>query len=377
MKEMRHRFIKGKKAFLDQSFQRKRDFWTIRNLRVLVRLKAHYHVHRDAARFFRDPLLVQAFSFQTLYIGGNPKRTPALYSLVPFAEHEFGIWYFKGGYAGLITKIREELDRRGVSIRCGVKIEQVLIEQGRCVGVVAEGENLAFDQVVLNGDFPSTLSLLPHDKAGKARSGMAARRPQANKLFVPSSGCLILFMGVNRLYDEQPIHQFLFSANFDRMLHQVFTDKQLPEDPSIYIFNPSIVDQSLAPEGSSSIYMLIPVPSNIPLDQSKLDDYVQGVLKRVEEEVMPELRSSIQWIKVRTPEDAEKEGLYRGGSFGIAPELRQSGVFRPQLSPYGVDHLYAVGASVHPGGGVPIVMQSAKLLAEYLLDRKTSRVSLD
>lgn len=362
MKEMEERFHQGKRAFLDQNFVRRRDFWTPRNVISLWKLKAYLNVRKDANRFFRHPRLQQAFSFQTLYIGGDPTATPALYSLIPFAEHAYGIWYVKGGYAGFIPKLERVLADRGATILCSTPVEKVLIEDGACTGVQVNGDRLRFDSVVMNGDFPSTQSLLGPD------SRASVKRPAGNGMssYAASSGCLLIYLGLNRKYEDSPVHQFLFTNQFDAMLRDVFQSRKVPKSPSIYVFNPSIMDASLAPEGKSVLYMLVPVPSGEHLNWEQEQTLADQVLNEAERRAFPGLREAIAWKQVRTPQDALAEGLYQGGSFGIAPTLGQSGVFRPQVNPYGIQNLYAVGASVHPGGGVPIVMQGAKLLAQYM-----------
>lgn len=156
-------------------------------------------------------------------------------------------------------------------------------------------------------------------------------------------------------------------------MREVFQTKTIPQDPSFYTFNPSTIDPSLAPEGSSVLYMLIPVPSGDHINWEQETDFVDKMVERLEKRGFPQLREAVVWQKVRTPNDSMREGLFEGGSFGLAPNLFQSGVFRPQVKVADVDNLYAVGASIHPGGGVPIVMQSAKLMASVLLKELNNR----
>ena len=133
------------------------------------------------------------------------------------------------------------------------------------------------------------------------------------------------------------------------------------------MFNPIAIDPDAAPAGSSVLYFLVPVPAAPELDWDGAGGALADrVLERAEQLLLPGLRDSIRWRKQRTPRDAERSGLYRGGSFGIAPVLSQSGSFRPQVKPLPVEGLYAVGASVHPGGGIPIVMQGARLLSQTI-----------
>ncbi|ERN54478.1 phytoene desaturase family protein [Alkalihalophilus marmarensis] len=350
LNEMKWRFEEGKEAFLDRDFVRKRDFFSPSNVQTLWKLKAYQTVKKQASRYFINPRLVEAFSFQTLYIGGAPNKSPALYSLVPFSEHHHGIWYVKGGYASLVSLFEEKLRAKGVEIKLSSEVSELVTDGTRCTGVRA-GDNLdKVDRVIVNGDFPLAEKLVTSKQ----------------KSYTPSSGCLLLYFGLSRKYSESSVHQFLMTEDFETHMNEVFEKKTLPASPSMYVFHPSLIDDSLAPKNKGVMYVLIPVPSNGNVDWDLIDDYVDERIKELEERAFPNLREAIEWMEVRTPKDAMQDGLYAGGSFGIAPTLMQSGVFRPQLKPFQYENVYAVGASTHPGGGIPIVMQGAKLLNEYI-----------
>ncbi len=365
-KEMKVRFDEGRPAFLERNFLRLAEFATPANLGTLWKLRALSSARDDVKRFFIDSRLQDAFSLQTLYVGGNPFATPAIYSLIAYSEHEHGIWYLRGGYARLVELVERELKRRGVEIRLQAEVEEVLVgSNGRCRGLKLAGseEPGIHDFVVYNGDFPGLNSLLRQPAVRKPHS-----RSLRERRFQPSSGCFLLYVGVNRRYDDQPIHQFLMSPDFDRHMKDVFIRRDVPDNPSVYVFHPSKTDPSLAPEGKSVLYALVPVPSGAHIDWDRHRDTLKAhILRRMEEGGWEGLRESLEWTEIRTPADGLREGLYEGGSFGIAPTLGQSAIFRPQVKPFrGIEGLYAVGASVHPGGGVPIVMQGARNLAVHL-----------
>lgn len=352
--DMYERFHQGKTAFLDRSFVNKRDFWTPKNLHTLTKLKAYQSVKDLAKAYFNHPRMQEAFSFQTLYIGGSPENSPAMYSLVPFSEHAHGIWYVKGGYASIVDLLQRKLDEQGVEIKVNTPVNAMLINGNACNGVITKEGTHLHDMVIYNGDFPGIQHLIPGPKPIK-------------KSYQSSSGCFLLYLGLDRTYDEADVHQFFMTDYFDAHMQDVFVRKNLPRDPAIYTFYPSKNDPSLAPEGKSVLYVLVPVPSGDTVNwEAEKETYADFILQRLEDRGYPGLKKAITWKEIRTPNDALTDGLYQGGSFGIAPTLKQSGVFRPQIKPLPYENLYAVGASIHPGGGVPIVMQSAKHLAKYL-----------
>ncbi|MQR96050.1 phytoene desaturase family protein [Fictibacillus phosphorivorans] len=352
--DMYERFHQGKTAFLDRSFVNRRDFWTPKNLHTLTKLKAYQSVKKLAQAYFSHPRMQEAFSFQTLYIGGSPENSPAMYSLVPFSEHAHGIWYVKGGYGSVVDLLQRKLVEQGVEIRLSTPVEALSLQGNFCNGVVTEEGTHLHDMVIYNGDFPGIHRLIPGPKPVK-------------KNYESSSGCFLLYLGLDRIFDEADVHQFFMTDHFDEHMREVFLQKKLPRDPAIYTFYPSKIDPSLAPEGKSVLYVLVPVPSGETVDwELEKQSYADFIIDSLEKRGYPGLKDSIVWSEIRTPNDALTDGLYQGGSFGIAPTLKQSGVFRPQIKPLPYENLYAVGASIHPGGGVPIVMQSAKHLAKYL-----------
>ena len=359
--DMEERFHQGKQAFLDRPFINKRDFWTFNNMSILWKLKAYQSVRKQAKSYFNHPKLQDAFSFQTLYVGGAPFQSPALYSLIPFSEHYHGVWYVKGGYASIVSLLEKKLKENGVEIFTDHHVESLNIDNENCRSISVNGECLPFDWVVMNGDFPMMEQLLPSRKKKQS--------------YTSSSSCLLIYLGLDRIYEKNTVHQYFMTDNFEEHMNDVFNLKRLPEKPSIYTFHPSIIDSTLAPEGKGVLYILVPVPTNEDIDWNNIEDYIEKVISEVEDRGFEGLRESIVWKKVRTPKDALIDGLYQGGSFGIAPTLKQSGVFRPQVKIAPYENVFAVGASVHPGGGIPIVMQGAKLLAEHLLHEELVRSS--
>ena len=350
MEEMKANFEIGQSSFLEKSFTRKRDFWTGKNLTSLIRLKAYQSTKKFSRFYFKDERLREAYSLQTLYIGGHPQTAPAMYSLIPYSEHEHGIHYIKGGYASLVKVLTDTLEQKGIPLYVDSKVEDIKKINGRVESIQVRGRTIDVDGLVWNGDFPTAAHLL-NDKRN----------------YEPSSGCVLFYFGIDGVYEESDVHQFFMGGDFERHMKEVFEEKKVPTDPSFYAFNPALIDSTMAPEGKSTLYVLVPVPSGSHIDWSQEQGFLDKMLKNIEARAFPGLSEKMEWMEVRTPNDAEQDGLFQGGSFGIAPSLFQSGVFRPQAKPTALENVYATGASVHPGGGIPIVMQSAKLAANQII----------
>lgn len=361
MRDMDRLFLQGKAELLERSFPRQRDFWKPGLMSLMAKMRAYRSMRAQIGRYFRSEELIDAYSLQSLYIGGTPFATPGIYSLLPYAEHEYGVWMLKGGYFMLPRMLGAELEQRGVDVRLNTEVKAIRIRNGKASGVETAGNGEeTFDAVLYNGDFPSLSGLL------QSEAGLVQAR---SRKFKPSTGCLLIYLGVGRRWDQTLTHQFFLPQNLHASLKETFGRRKVPTDPSFYVFNPAALDETAAPPGESVLYFLVPVPSGSGVDwEQEAPRLAAHVIRQAEERGFPGLRSHIRWQKLRSPADAERDGLYGGGSFGIAPLLSQSGVFRPQAKPYpAIEGLYAVGASVHPGGGVPIVMQGAKIAADQLI----------
>lgn len=376
MEDMSHLYPKGRASFLERGYKNGREFFSPANVSLMVRLRAYRSLRSAVGQYFRHEELRDAFSLQSLYIGGAPFRTPGIYTMLPYAEHAFGIWMLKGGYGTLPQIIARELEGRGVQIHTSTEVDSLMVEGGSCRGVVVQGRQITYDAVLYNGDFPYIEKLLPsglfkRDKnlAGTTnKTSGATDKPIRHGSFTPSSGCLLIYAAVSKRWPQSQVHQFFLPDSLDSSLHEVFDRGQIPADSSYYVFNPVVLDDSAAPPGESILYFLVPVPAAPDKDWDDIAEALAGkVLRDAEKRGFPGLTASIVWRRLRTPADARKEGMYGGGSFGIAPMLSQSGVFRPQPKPYPLQGLYAAGASVHPGGGVPIVMQGARLAVQELI----------
>lgn len=354
MQDMEGLFDYGFQAFLSRTFDGPRSFLTPANLAFLLRSRAYRGLRPWTADYFRKERIRDAYSLQSLYIGGSPQQSPALYGLIPYSEHKHGIWYLKGGYGTLAATLERACRAAGITLHLETPVDRVLTESGRCTGIECGGQRIGCDAVVYNGDYPGLSSLLEGERA-KRRS------------YVPSSGCLLVYLGLDRRWENAGAHQFFMPDRHMEHMRDVFRRGKLSAAPSFYAFNPADVDPDAARPGESVLYFLIPVPADENLDwDGEGAELIESVLERAEQLCFPGLREAIRWRRVRTPRDAARAGLYRGGSFGIAPVLSQSGGFRPQVKPLPVERLYAVGASVHPGGGIPIVMQGARLLGRLI-----------
>jgi phytoene desaturase len=352
--------------FVGKHFDSLAQFLTPANIPKIFGVGAHRTLFGQVAQAFRDERLQQAMSFQTMYLGVSPYEAPAVFSLLPYTELAIGIWYPMGGMGAIPRALEKVCLEEGVTFHYGSSVKQIVIEQGRAVGVaLADGRVVKSDIVVCNADYPWAYKHLIDSKV--------SAKPELEKKRYTSSGYM-MYLGTRRRYSELEHHNVFFGANFKGSFGDIFERLEVPEDPSFYVNAPAHIDPSMAPPGKDALYVLVPVPHQAP----HLDWKVEGpkvrakVFARLAELGLPDLERDIEIERVITPDDwATSLNLERGSNFGLAQNVFQIGPFRPKVWDEKIQDLFFCGASVQPGTGVPTVMISADLAVQAITERAT------
>ena len=353
----------GRSEFVERDFEGARDFFGLRNLKLLLRTRALNNYYRSVSRFFHTEKLRQAFSLQTMYLGLSPFEAPAVYSLLPYTElAEDGLWFPEGGMYSLIQAMERLAAELGVTFHTNSPVEEVVVSKGRAQGVRVSGEEIGADAVLVGADLPYAYREL----LGGTTDGDFKFRKRERLEYTASA--FMLYLGVNRKLDHLLHHNFYLSDRYRENFEAIFRDRRLPEDPSFYAVVPSRTEPRLAPEGMDSLFVLVPVPHLGPNVEWERD----GPAFREKVHDLLERRCGVKrdWVtfeRIRTPLDWKREyNLEEGAAFGLGHGILQVGYFRPPMVSKGVGGLYFVGASTRPGTGVPLVTIGARLVAERI-----------
>ena len=332
----------------------------LRVLPDLVRLQGYRSVYGMVAKYIRDPRLRVVFSFHPLLVGGNPFAVTSVYTLINHLERKWGVHFAMGGTNALVRGLAGLIADQGNLIRCNAEVAEILLEGRRAVGVkLRSGETLAADVVVSNADTAWTYKhLLPQRARRRWRDRKLERARYSNGLFV-------WYFGTNRRYEEVLHHTILLGPRYRGLIRDIFRNKVLAEDFSLYLHRPTATDPSLAPQGCDTFYALSPVPH---LDSGTdwavaAEAYRRQVEAYLEAALLPGLSKAVVSQRMMTPADFQTRLLsYKGAGFGMEPVLTQSAWFRPHNASEDIERLYIVGAGTHPGAGLPGVLSSARIL---------------
>ena len=323
-----------------------------------LRLQALMPAYDFVKRYFEDPRHRFTFSFHPLFIGGNPFRAPAVYLMIPYLEKTGGVWFCKGGMYTFVQALEKVFKRLDGIVETEAEVEEIVVKNRKATGVLAKGQFYEADGVISNADLFHTYGELIKSEHRRKWSDKKLRKTQY------SMSAFLLYLGVRKKYPQLKHHTLILSERYKGLIDDIFDNKVLPGDFSMYLHIPSQTDPSMAPEGCESMYVLIPVPnleSGVNWEKTK-EAYTDKVLTFLENDFgLTDLKRSIEVLETFMPSDFRRErNSHLGSAWGVEPKLTQTAYFRPHNRSEDIQSLYFVGASTHPGAGVPGVLLTAE-----------------
>ncbi len=338
-----------------------------RLLRALPHLSAGRSLFSVLGDYFTDENLQISFTFQAKYLGMSPWNCPGLYAMIPYIEHRFGIDHVEGGLSVISDAMARVVTEEGGSIRLSTPVKSIVTDRsGTARGVILEdGSRESFDAVVLNADFGHAAENL--FQPGVVRKWSQKRLEKANY----SCSTFMLYLGLNGTWNE-PHHQIILAEDYKRNITEIMGEKVLSEDISVYVRNAGVTDGTLAPEGKTALYVLVPVPNTrAPIDWTPelVARFRARVLGRIEERTsFRDLESRIEFEKVITPADwRDERAIYQGATFNLGHNIQQMLYFRPHNRFEEVRRCYLVGGGTHPGSGLPTIYESGRISSNLLM----------
>ncbi len=360
-------FQKGFVELADKPFLKLTDM--LRIVPDLVRLQSYRMVYGYVARFIENEFLRRVFSFHPLLVGGNPFETTSIYALIHYLEREWGVHYAKGGTGSIVKGLTRLVEDLGGRIRLDAEVEEIQVSGRRVTGVrLKNGESLKADSIVSNADVAFTYrSLIPARHRKKYTDRKIERMRYSMSLFV-------IYFGTKIRYRDSGLahHNIILSERYKGLLADIFAHKKLPDDFSLYLHMPTITDESLAPPGCETFYVLSPVPHlGADIDWTTMArPYRDRIMRFLEENYLPNLEANIVAEHFIDPLHFQNDlNTYLGSAFSVEPILTQSAWFRPHNRSEDFENLYFVGAGTHPGAGLPGVLSSATIVDNLIQER--------
>jgi phytoene desaturase len=340
-----------------------KDLLQTRLLQMLPMLRPHQSLDKYLTRFFKDERVRLAFCFQSKYLGMSPFRCPSLFSILSFLEYEHGVFHPLGGCASITAAMERVARRLGVEISLNEPVEEILFAGRKAKGVrTASGVHQA-DAVVVNADFARAMErLVPDHLRRRWKNKNLARKKYSCSTFM-------MYLGVEGGFDL-PHHTIHIAANYAQNLDEIENKHLLSEDPSFYVQNACVTDPTLAPRGQSALYVLAPVTHQHPnvnwdLERHRYRGLLLNQIKKAGYDLDPR---RIRYERIITPADWDhRYEIYRGATFNLAHTLDQMLHLRPQNRFEDLEGVYLVGGGTHPGSGLPVIFESARISSRLLL----------
>jgi phytoene desaturase len=350
---------------LERPFLGARDLLSWELLRLLPLLRPWRSLDGELGRYFRDPRVRLAFSFQSKYLGMSPFQCPSLFSILSFLEYEHGVWHPLGGCGSVSAAMARAAEDLGADIALEEAVTDVLFEGRRAVGVRTTRGEYRCDALVINADFArAMMRLVPDQVRRRWRDRKIARRRFSCSTFM-------LYLGVEGHYDHLAHHTIYMARDYARNLKEIEKLHVLSGDPSFYVQNACVTDPSLAPPGHSTLYVLLPVTHqhpNVDWHRAKLH-YRRVALQQLRQVGVDDVEERIRFERVVTPADWDHSyQVHLGATFNLSHTLGQMLHRRPRNRFEDLEGVYLVGGGTHPGSGLPVIYESARITSRLLLE---------
>ena len=353
------------RPILESPFDGWRDLLRPAVLRAARKVRPLDSVNCDLCRYFDDRRVRLAFSFQSKYLGMSPFQCPSLFTILSFLEYEYGVWHPTGGCGAVTDAMARACRDMGVKIRLNEPVEQVLFRGRAATGVRTPAGEYAADAVVINADFAAAMTRMVPDAL---RRRWTDRTIEQKKF---SCSTFMMYLGIEGSYPHLEHHTIWLADDYEENLKDIEERHELSANPSFYVQNPGRTDNTLAPPGCSTLYCLLPVTHRSP----KVDwDRERGrfralAIRQLAKLGITDLEKRIRYERIITPADWEQTyRIHRGATFNLAHNLGQMLHRRPHNRFEDLENVYLVGGGTHPGSGLPVIFESARISSRLLLE---------
>ncbi len=355
------------RPILEAPFNSRLDLLSPSVLSALPMLKPWKSLGQELGSYFKDPRLAIAFSFQSKYLGMSPFKCPSLFSILSYLEYEHGVFHPLGGCGQVSQRMAELAQNLGAEIRLSEAVTGFDFEGRRPRAVHTNQRSYAADAVIINADFAQAM----HDLVPDTLRRRWTNAKISKKAF--SCSTFMLYLGIKGSLPDLPHHTIHIAEDYQGNLREIEQDFVLPQTPSFYVQNACRTDPSLAPEGHSTLYVLVPVPHahrNVRWDDATRANYRELTLDQLAKEGLTDVRERIVTERIITPQDWQSDfGLYRGATFNLAHNLSQMLHLRPHNRFEDLQDVYLVGGGTHPGSGLPVIYESSRITCKQLIPK--------
>lgn len=361
LQEAEYKYNAGIRDFVHKPSLSIREFIEWRFISSLFRLDMFSSFSAHARKYFKNPRLLQLLEFPVLFLGATPSNTPALYSMMNYADMKLGTWYPMGGMHKLVEAMEQVALENGVDIRYNEPVAKISTHNKRVQKVTTSNHSWEAGAVVAGADYHHVESRLLGEE-----DRSYTEKYWNQKTLAPS--CLIYYLGVNKKLKKLQHHNLFFDRDFEQHAVQIYDKIAWPDQPLFYVCAPSVTDPSVAPEGMENLFVLIPVAAGLKDSEEIKARYYEQIIARLESFCGEDIRSHIVLKRSYAGSDFISDyNSFKGNAYGLANTLMQTAFLKPSIKSKKVKNLFYTGQLTVPGPGVPPSIISGQVVADYII----------
>ncbi len=362
LNEAAHKYRIGMQQLVYKPGQSILEFLDWEVVKNVFRLDVFTSIKKHIGKYFTHPKLRQIMEFPILFLGALPENTPALYSLMNFADIKGGTWYPPGGMYTVVKAMKQLAEELGVQFKFDEEVSEIIIDKSSAKKLITSKNEYIADVIISGADYYFTeKNLLP--EVYRSYSEEYWER----KILAPS--CLLYYVGLNKKLNNVLHHSLFFDVAFDEHAEEIYSDPQWPSHPLFYVSASSVTDKDAAPGGCENLVFLVPVAAGLKDDSEELrTKYFEDILTRFEKHTGQPIKDAIVYKKTFSVSDFSRDyNSYKGNAYGLANTLSQTAIFRPSCQSKKVKNLFYTGQFTVPGPGVPPCLISGEVVSKQIL----------
>ncbi|NOT38278.1 MAG: phytoene desaturase [Saprospiraceae bacterium] len=358
--DAKYKYEVGMKEFVRKPSLHIFEYVDIRLLKQALRLDLTNSIQSVIHRNIKNEKLRTWLKFPVLFLGAKPEHTPALYSLMNYADFELGTWYPKGGMFQLFHAMYQLAVKNGVKFNFNSPIRNINVERKKAVSITVDSRQVKGDYIISAADYQHTENVLLEKENRQYSEAYWEKRSMA-----PSS--VIFYLGVNKKLEGLLHHNLFFDADFDQHSSEIYDTKTWPKEPLFYVSVPSKTDTTVAPEGSENVFVLIPIAPGIQDSEEKREELFKLIKKRIEKQCNTTLDEHIVFKKSYAMDNfIEDYNSFKGNAYGLSNVLSQTAFLKPRIRSKKVSNLFFAGQLTHPGPGLPPSLISGEIASSLI-----------
>lgn len=351
------------KLFLTKDISDPRTFFNFNSLKTFLNLNKidPFRTMNDANKsFFKDDKLVQLFNRYATYTGSNPYLAPATLNVIPHVEYNMGSYLPKGGIYSIVKAFRILAEKKGVNVFTQHLVEEIVTQNNKAIGIQVNDKIENYDKIISNVDVNTTFKKLIKEHNNKEAIKYSQR--------TPSFSGLVFYWGINQPFPQLETHNIFFSNDYEKEFDDLFVNKTIHNDPTVYIYISSKLNKDDAPKGKENWFVMVNAPHIENQNWiTEIENARTNIINKINSFLNTNIKQFIEFEKVMSPVDIQnKTGSYRGSIYGISSNDKFAAFMRQSNKSKTVKNLYFCGGSAHPGGGIPLVILSGKIVSDII-----------